>query len=157
MPTYIHIHEDAKRLQKNAKRLECKMPKDITNITLTVPTSINLLSWKFKHVDWSTNVCGTSLDGLHRPDSGHLDPDVCKRFDSPRWCLSKEEVLCWAILLTTQGEALRASPRRILKLSHMSEHCCPDRGSHLMQDYIGPPSGLDVLFLANPRQTWVAL
>ena len=29
-PTYIHIHEDAKRLQEDAKRLECKRPKDIT-------------------------------------------------------------------------------------------------------------------------------
>ena len=35
-PTYIHIHEDVKRLQENAKRLECERPKDINNITLTV-------------------------------------------------------------------------------------------------------------------------
>ena len=33
-PAYIHIHEDAKRLQEDAKRLECKRSKNITNITL---------------------------------------------------------------------------------------------------------------------------
>ena len=66
MPTYIHIHEDAKRLQEDAKRLECKMPKDITEYNSNTPSN----SW------WIHNTEFGEVKSMLRSSLGHRE-EVC--------------------------------------------------------------------------------